>query len=76
VAFDYGQGGVWAYVQAESAGAIKEKVPELRVLKRPPDWMTPDHQAALRKTDMYDLDEEPRGLLARILKEREEARRR
>lgn len=70
VVLDYGQGGLWAYVQADSADAITRKYPELEVFRRPPDWMTPEVQEELRKKQSYDLDEEARGLLLRILKER------
>jgi hypothetical protein len=70
VVFDYGQGGLWAYVRADSADAITRKYPELQVFRRPPDWMAPDLQEKLRATQTYELNEEPRGLLARILKDR------
>jgi len=70
VALDYGQGGLWAYVQADSAEAIKRRFPELEVFRRAPDWMTPAVQEELRKSQSYDLDEEPRGLLERILRAR------
>ena len=65
VVFDYGQGGLWAYVWADSAEAIGERFPELEGFRRAPDWMTPEVQEQLRT---YDLDDDPRGLLAEILK--------
>jgi hypothetical protein len=72
VAFDYGMGGLWAYVEAESAEEIRAKFPELKIVRRPPDWMTPEDAEQIRRTDTYNLDEEPRGLLAVILNERQQ----
>ncbi len=40
VVYDYGQGGVWAFVLAESKERLKLMFPELQVFDRPPSWMT------------------------------------
>ena len=40
--YDYGQGGIWSWVEAESAAQIREAYPELTVLDRMPMWMTPE----------------------------------
>jgi len=64
--YDYGQGGVWAWVIAESAAQIRELYPELTVLDRMPHWMTPE---VLHGLESCVIDESPpTGWLA-ILKE-------
>ncbi len=54
--YDYGQGGVWAWVLAESADQIRHAYPELTVLDRMPSWMTPE---VLRRVESCDLDASP-----------------
>jgi hypothetical protein len=39
VLYDYGQGGVWAYLLADSAEEIRREFPMLRVYEEPPVWM-------------------------------------
>ena len=71
VVYDYGMGGVWAYVEAESAEQIEERFPELKVFPEPPPWMPEDHrQKLLERT--YDIDEKNFGLLADLLDQRED----
>lgn len=53
VAYDYGQGGLWAYLLAESPEDIKNRHPELVVLEEAPSWMTPGEQ---RKLETIDID--------------------
>lgn len=70
VVYDYGMGGVWAYVEAESAEEIVEKFPELSVVSETPAWMSEkDRQSLLART--YDIDEKNFGLLADLLDQRE-----
>jgi hypothetical protein len=76
VGFDYRTGGLWAYVEAESPEAIKGKYPELEIFRRPPDWMSPDEAEQVRKTQTYNLVDEPRSFLALLLAERERKKRR
>ena len=63
VVYDYGTGGVWAYVSARSAGEIVARFPELQVVDEQPDWLSDDEAARL---DRLDLDA-PTGLLADLL---------
>jgi hypothetical protein len=35
IAYDYGQGAVWAYIEAESAGQIIERFPDCKVFETP-----------------------------------------
>lgn len=36
---DYGMGGIWAYLWAESEREIREKYPTLQIIKEAPDWL-------------------------------------
>jgi len=66
--YDYGQGGRWALVLAESAEEIRIRFPELEVVNERPGWMTDDYYPRLEGR-IYDIDQ-PTGLLADILKSR------
>src|SRR2546423_424576 len=69
VCYDYGQGGVWAFVKARSANEIEKSAPDLKVFNRRPRWMTSQHMARLEKTMSFDIDK-PRGFLATVLSHR------
>ena len=66
--YDYGQGGRWALVLAESDDEIKVRFPELEVVNERPGWMTDDYYRRLEGR-IYDIDQ-PIGLLADILNNR------
>ncbi len=66
VAYDYGQGAVWAYVTARSADAVAAEFPELTIVGSPPEWLT---EAESRRLAVLELDK-PSGLLADILRNR------
>jgi hypothetical protein len=70
VVYDYGQGGRWAFVLADSAQAIKQRYPELRVVTETPAWMNDDVRARLDETETYDLTAPPTGLLLDLLQQR------
>lgn len=73
VVYDYGSGGVWAYVDAESSEEIEREFPELTVVSQPPDWMSADEQADIAEHATYDLHEDRSfGLLAEIQDNREQ----
>ena len=69
VVYDYGQGGVWAVVEADRREHIAERCPELQIFEERPAWMTEERAARLR-AEAIDLDR-PSGLLADILRQRE-----
>lgn len=54
--YDYGQGGVWAWVIAESAAKVQQAYAELTVLDRMPPWMTPE---VLHRLESCDLNTTP-----------------
>jgi hypothetical protein len=66
VAYDYGQGAVWAYVTAESAKQIKDQFPDFKVFETRPDWMTEDDARDIAKGMSFDLDR-PTGWLASVI---------
>jgi hypothetical protein len=70
VVYDYGQGGLWAFIRAGSPEEIVERYPELKVVPEIPVWMTDELRARLEATQTYDLDVPPSGLLANLLRER------
>ena len=66
VVYDYGMGGLWAYVIASSATEILDAFPELEVVHEQPEWMDDAERGRL---DVLDI-ERPSGLLSQILADR------
>jgi hypothetical protein len=66
VAYDYGQGAVWAYISAESPGQITDQFPDFAVLEAPPSWMTEDVRKTLEARMTFDIDN-PTGWLAKVI---------
>jgi len=66
IAYDYGQGAVWAYITAESAGQIIERFPDFTVFEAPPQWMTKLELADIKARMSFDL-ERPTGWLASVI---------
>jgi hypothetical protein len=56
--YDYGQGGVWRILLAESQDQIERELPQLRILGGPPDWMTEAELAAVRIVDIDSKDDD------------------
>ena len=69
VVYDYGQGGVWAYVKALSKDDILRRFLELQVVETRPEWMSEAHLARVRRTNTLDIDR-PSGLLSDLLADR------
>ena len=57
VVYDYGQGGVWAYITAESPEQITDGFPELSVVEATPDWMTDEVRKTLEARMSFDIDD-------------------
>ena len=57
--YDYGQGGVWTLLLADSADQIRDRYPELRVVTQPPGTMTNEDLQRIRsgrqRVDIDDL---------------------
>ncbi len=47
--YDYGQGGIWLYIEAEHPSQITEIYRDLIVFETPPSWWTEEYELAARK---------------------------
>jgi hypothetical protein len=71
VAYDYGMGGLWGLLRAESAADIGRLYPEVHVVDHPPAWMTTERIAKMRSAEgVMTLDDPPSGLLTAVLADR------
>lgn len=66
IAYDYGQGAVWAYITAESPEQITDQFPDFSVVETPPTWMTEEVRRAIEDRMSFDL-ENPSGWLAEVI---------
>ncbi len=46
--YDYGTGGVWLYLEAESAADLVARYPALTMIDNQPPWWTPAIEQELR----------------------------
>lgn len=53
---DYGTGGIFIWVLAESAQQVSERFPKLRILDCPPTWMDYKQVQKLESEETFDLD--------------------
>jgi hypothetical protein len=70
VAYDYGVGGLWAIVDANSEDEIVSKYPELGIAHERPKWMSPAHYEDILANRHYDIQDEPAGVLAVVVSDR------
>jgi hypothetical protein len=61
--YDYGQGGLWVIIRAESAAQIREKYPQLQVFEGRPPMLDEPTLAAIRRVGVQDIDDPPAGWL-------------
>jgi hypothetical protein len=54
---DYGMGGIWAYLLAESAEQIGERYPTLNIVTETPDWLE-GKEGDLPELDVNDDSDE------------------
>ena len=54
--YDCGTGGVWSFIDAQSAEAIESKFPELKVVAARPAWMSDEVESKIRQSFHFDLD--------------------
>jgi len=64
VCYDYGQGGVWAYIAATSPEKITDKYPQLTVVTERPPWMTDKDEPGESMT--FDIDDPASGWLTQL----------
>jgi hypothetical protein len=66
VGYDYGTGGVWAYLLADSPDEIAQRYPELQVISERPSWMSDDEERGIRERMTIDIDDEANEFLAAL----------
>jgi hypothetical protein len=70
VVYDYGQGGVWAFVWARSVDEIHEKFRDLQVVDSMPSWLKGDELAVTEQRMTFDADDvKPDDWIARLLRQ-------
>lgn len=69
VLYDYGQGGIWGYVTAESKDSIVSRFPELTVYDTTPDWLDTEYVEQLKQR-VESIDGPYRGVLSDVLVDR------
>jgi hypothetical protein len=52
VSYDYGMGGFWWFVKADSADEIRRASSDLTVHDSVPDWMRHDHWSVIQSDDL------------------------
>jgi hypothetical protein len=57
VLYDYGMGGTWRYLRADSESQIAELYPELEVVKERPSWLDDAREEKMcgRTADIDDV---------------------
>lgn len=58
VVYDYGQGGLWAFVIASSPEEITSRYPAVTVWDEPPSWMSEEELADIARATTIDIDDD------------------
>lgn len=66
VLYDYGQGGLWAVIRADTVEQVKSRYPQLRVFEERPAFIGDDLLAEIRHHCTCDVDAPPSGWLAQL----------
>ena len=66
VCHDYGTGGLWWWIEAESADAINAMFKGVEVFHEPPDWWNEDKVPGVEHRRLSDPPEGALALLLRI----------
>jgi hypothetical protein len=53
--YDYGQGGVWFYVEGDNIDQLSRAYPELLFFPTDPPWWNEDYERAARANDPTEL---------------------
>lgn len=70
ICYDYGMGGLWAFIYARSSEEILEKYPELFIAKERSQWMDEKQAANIESLESHDIDGKPFGVLRVVIEER------
>ena len=68
VLYDYGKGGLWAIVRADTVEQVRRRYPQLQVFEDRPASANDAMVAAMRRDNCFDIDDEPVGWLAEFTK--------
>jgi hypothetical protein len=63
---DYGQGGLWHYIRAESRDQILAKYSDLVVYEQAPDFLKDRDLERIRDLGIWDIDDAPSDWLAAL----------
>jgi hypothetical protein len=66
--YDYGQGGVWLFLLAESEEQIRDRYPDLQVVDVPPPSLDDEQLADIRARRTLDIDDATDPFLASLRK--------
>jgi hypothetical protein len=71
VVYDYGMGGVWAFIKARTKEEITQKYPELIVYndQELPAWMSDEYCNRIRSIATFEIDDPPSGWLLEMAKQ-------
>ena len=64
VLYDYGQGGLWAIIRADTAQQIRDRYPQLQVFEEAPSFLKAGILADLKRKSAVEIDDPPTGWLA------------
>jgi hypothetical protein len=59
VLYDYGTGGLWAYVYAHSRDEISRKYPKLTIVENRPAWMSDETYDLISSVNAFAIGDEP-----------------
>lgn len=71
VVLDYGMGGIWASVLAESKQQILDLYPEVDVFEDKPEWMSEAKREEIERRDTCDIDDEDAEFFETVRRYRE-----
>lgn len=66
VLYDYGQGGLWVLVHADSADQIRQRFSEVQVFDERPAMVSDDMLEAIRAAGVIDVERPATGWLAEL----------
>lgn len=73
VCYDYGMGGLWGVLMADSRQTILDRYPELDVFASRPAWMSTEYWDELSASEPRTLDAPADGPLVALLADRQSA---
>lgn len=66
VCYDYGQGGLWAIIRADTVDQVRQRYPQLQVFEERPVFLDDALVDRIREQCSCDVDEPPAGWLAQL----------